>query len=190
LPVVFTRAQVEGTRRLLAMKRVAETDGNGNTGTTTFDAASRTKTVDDGKGTYTYTYDGTDAAGKTERRGMVTKLDVGLASGPDEFTAAYDSAGNQTKLVYPNGVSANSVYDGLGNQITLIYKTPTGSDLMGFIQYSNIDGRARTALSPLSYDTFDYDDRGRLVKVSDKVYDQCTTRTYTFSLDSNRSQMN
>lgn len=31
------------------------------------------KTRSDGKGTYTYTYDGTDAAGKAEHRGLLAK---------------------------------------------------------------------------------------------------------------------
>lgn len=168
---------------------LTQSDGNGNTGTTTYDGAGRTKTVNDGKGTYTYTYDGTDAAGKAERRGMVTKVDVGLATGPDEFAAAYDNGGNQSKLVYLNGISANSVFDGHGNEITRVYKSPTGSDFMGFIQYSDIDGQARTSLTPLALVNYDYDNRGRLVKVADRVYDQCTTRTYAFSLDSNRTQM-
>ena len=56
-------------------RTLTESDGEGNTAATTYDSAGRTKTVNDGKGTYTYTYDGTDAAGNTERRGLVTKLD-------------------------------------------------------------------------------------------------------------------
>lgn len=165
------------------------TDGAGNTATQTYNAADRLSTVNDGKGVYTYTYDGTDAAGKAERRGLITRVDVGLPTGPDEFQAAYDNGGNQVKLVYPNGVVANSVFDGLGNQITLVYSSPSGSDFMGFIQYSNIQGRVKTSLTPLAYDAYDYDHRGRLVQVKDKVYGQCTTRTYSLSLDSNRTQM-
>ncbi|MCW2784015.1 MAG: hypothetical protein JWP74_532 [Marmoricola sp.] len=168
---------------------LTQTDGNGNTGTTTYDSADRVRTFNDGKGTYTYTYDGNDAAGNAERRGLVTQVDVGLASGPDVFQAAYDAAGDQSKLVYPNGVSASSVYDGLGNQITETYASPSGSAFMGFIRYYDIDGRAKTSLTPLSYDTYGYDERGRLTQTNDQVYGQCTTRVYTFSLDSDRSQM-
>lgn len=168
---------------------LTQTDGAGNTATTTYDSSGRTSTFNDGKGTYTYGYDGTDAAGKAERRGLVTSLNVGLVSGPSVFTAAYDNAGNQTKLVYPNGISADSVYDGVGNQITKVYSSPTGSAFMGFIQYSDVDGRVKTSLTPLSSDTYNYDDRGRLTQVNDQVYDQCTIRTYAYSLDSDRTSM-
>lgn len=179
-------------------RAVSQTDGipgggastGGNTATTTYDTAGRVKTLDDGKGTYTYGYDGTDALGKTEHRGLVTSLDVGLPTGPDVFTAAYDNAGNQAKLVYPNGVSAESTYDGLGNLITLLYKAPGATAaFLGYIQYSDIDGRTRTTLAGNTAETYTYDDRGRLTTVQDRYGTQCDTRTYGFSLDSDRTSL-
>ncbi|WP_181871528.1 RHS repeat domain-containing protein [Sphaerisporangium album] len=62
------------------------TDADGNVSTTGYDAAGRVLTVNDGKGTYTYTYDGTDATGKAERRGLVTSVNTG---GAGTFTGAY-----------------------------------------------------------------------------------------------------
>jgi hypothetical protein len=69
--------------------------------------------TNDGKGTYTYTYDGTDAAGKTEYRGLPTGIAVSTGG---SFTATYDAAVNLTKQVYPNGLTATSVYDDAGTQ--------------------------------------------------------------------------
>ena len=165
-----------------------QTDGTGNTATTTYDTAGRVKTVNDGKGTYTYTWDGTDSTGKTERRGLITKLDTGIVTGPDEFTAAYDLDGNQTQLKYPNGITADSTYDLAGNETTLSYSSG-GTQILGFLQYSDINGRTRISGSPLSWDTNTYDDRGRLTQVQDSIWGQCTTRKYTFSLDSNRTKL-
>ncbi len=125
-------------------RTLTESDGEGNTAATTYDSAGRTKTVNDGKGTYTYTYDGTDAAGNTERRGLVTKLDVGLSSGPDEFSAAYDADGNNTTLVYPNGLTAKSVYDEGGEQTSLTYSMGS-TKIAGFDQWFDPHGRVRVA---------------------------------------------
>ncbi|MET3963295.1 RHS repeat-associated protein [Marmoricola sp. OAE513] len=167
---------------------LTQSDGNGNMGTSTYDAAGRTKTFDDGKGLYTYTYDGTDVAGAAERRGLVTKVDVGLVTGPDTFMAAYDAAGNQSELKYPNGVSAVSAFNLQGRQTMLNYVEPTGDSFLAFFQSYDIDGRARTTSGPLAETEYKYDDRGRLTQVADSVAGKCTTRAYTFSLDSDRTQ--
>lgn len=164
------------------------TDGAGNAGVTTYDAAGRVKTLNDGKGTYTYTYDGTDAAGKVERRGMITSLKTGLASGPDIFTAAYDTDGNQVKLTYPNGIVASSLYDAAGNQLRLVYSN-AGTDIIGFSAYTDASGKIRVQQSVQAFTWFDYDLRGRLTEVRDSYYGQCTTRRYAFSLDSNRTSL-
>lgn len=129
-------------------------DGNGNTGTTSYDAAGRVKTLDDGKGTYTYTYDGTDAAGKIERRGLLTQVDVGLGSAPSVFKAAADADGQTTLTVYPNGLQAVSTYDAAGAQTDLDYRTADGTEVVGFSNTVDSDGRVRRAASTAS--TQDY----------------------------------
>ncbi|WP_162243638.1 DNRLRE domain-containing protein [Aeromicrobium sp. Root344] len=165
-----------------------QADGAGNTASTTYDTAGRVKTMNDGKGTYTYTWDGTDSTGKAERRGLITKLDAGLGTGPDEFTAAYDAGGNQTQLKYPNGITADSTYDLAGDETSLAY-SEGGTSILAFLQIDDIDGRTRTSGSPLSWDSNTYDDRGRLTQVQDSIWGQCTTRKYTFSLDSDRTKL-
>ncbi|HEY0167563.1 MAG TPA: DNRLRE domain-containing protein [Jatrophihabitans sp.] len=167
---------------------LTENDGTGNTATTTYDSAGRTKTFHDGKGTYTYTYDGTDAAGNAERRGLVTKVDVGLPSGPDEFSVAYDANGANTRLVYPNGLIATSTFNEGGDQTALSYVVGS-SKVAGFNRLIDPHSRVRFEDSPLSKFGYSYDPRGRLVQVRDYMGGQCTTRDYTFSLDSNRTAL-
>lgn len=168
---------------------VTQTDGNGNTATTTYNAAGRVATVNDGKGVYTYTWDGTDANGKTERRGVVTKLDVGLPSGPDEFTSAADASGNPVKIVYPNGVTRTSSYYLSGAENSRLYENSAGADLMGWTMYRDVDGRDRLDVNTTGYQWYDYDDRGRLTKAEDHYNYQCTNRVYDFSLDSDRNSL-
>ena len=163
----------------------SQTDGVGNTATTGYDTAGRVAAADDGKGTYTYTYNGLDSRGKKERRGLVTKLDVGLASGPDEFTGAYDDNGALVEQNYPGGLKSTWARDLTGAASTLAY-TQAGTDLLAFSNALDQAGRVRTASGPASEQSYRYDDQDRLTKVEDTTDSTCTTRIYDFSKDSNR----
>ncbi len=79
--------------------------------------AGSVASVTDAKGTNTYGY-GTDANGKTERRGMPTRLNV---SGLGEFTAAYDEYGQLEYEELPGGVRKMTEYDGAGEPTGLTY---------------------------------------------------------------------
>lgn len=168
---------------------LTQTDGTGNTSATTYDAADRVKTFHDGKGTYTYTYDGTDAAGKIERRGLITKLKVGLASGPDEFNVAADADGTNYLTTYPNGVRATKTIDAVGDEVGLSYANATGTEFASFSHSLGSDSRIGRAESTGSTQSYTYDDRGRLTQVQDSTAEGCVTRRYGFSLDSNRSSL-
>ena len=56
------------------------TDADAQATISTYTIDGQPHTVNDGKGTYTYTYDGTDANGATEHRGLLTSLDVGMGN--------------------------------------------------------------------------------------------------------------
>ncbi|NHN55277.1 hypothetical protein G9U51_05700 [Calidifontibacter sp. DB0510] len=62
----------------------------------------------DPTGTVTYAYDGTDAAGKTDRRGLVTTLTVTRAGsgGALTYQGAYDEAGTLVRQDLPGQVTA------------------------------------------------------------------------------------
>lgn len=94
----------------------------GDTGTTAYDNAGRVASFADNKGTTTYAYDGTDAAGKTERRGLATKATITRAGGDDlVFTGAYDQAGALIRQDLPGQVTATSVRNELGQEIGVSY---------------------------------------------------------------------
>jgi RHS repeat-associated protein len=168
---------------------LTQTDGAGNTASTTYDAAGRIRTSNDGKGTYTYTYDGTDAAGNVERRGLVTKLDVGLASGASVFEVASNADGNAYLTKYPNGMTATSKYDALGTKTALTYVDSTGAQVAAFSDRVDAQSRVRLADSTGSRQAYTYDDRSRLTAVEDTTSGNCVTRRYGFSLDSNRTSL-
>ncbi len=166
----------------------SQSDGTGNTATTSYDTAGRVAAANDGKGTYTYTYNGTDSLGSKERRGLVTKLDVGLATGPDEFTGAYDDAGQLSEQNYPGGTKATWTRDLTGAATSLAY-TQGSTDLIAFTNTLDQFGRVRANNGPSSDQSYRYDDRDRLTKVEDTANSACTTRVYDFSKDSNRKTL-
>jgi RHS repeat-associated protein len=173
-------------------KRTA-TDGVGSTSTTTYDAAGRVKTANDGKAKYTYTYNGTDSRSKAERRGLVTSVDVGTPSDvvsltPTTFTGAYDGTGSLVEQNYPGGVKATWARDLNGVETGLSY-TKDGAELLGFSTTIDVDGRVVTQTGGGSSQEFAYDKRDRLAQVKDTRGQQCTTRKYAFSGDSNRRKL-
>ena len=169
-------------------RAVSQTDGATNTATTTYDTAGRVAAANDGKGTYAYTYNGTDSRGKKERRGLVTSLDVGLASGLDVFTGAYDATGSLVEQNYPGGIKATWQRDIAGTETALSYEQ-AGQPLLAYTNTVDADGRVREATNTGSAQTFTYDDRDRLTKVEDTIADSCSTRVYGFSGDSDRTSL-
>lgn len=164
------------------------TDGTGNSATTSYDTAGRVASANDGKATTTYTYNGTDSKGRQERRGLVTKLDVGLPNGPDEFTGAYDDSGNLVEQNYPGGTKATWTRDLTGAATNLAY-TQAGTRLIAFTNTHDQNGRVRDAGGPGTAQSYRYDDKDRLTKVEDTAVGGCTTRDYGFSADSNRTSL-
>lgn len=171
-------------------RETSRDDGNGQVTSSEYDEAGRLVSADDGKGTYTYTYDGQDAQGRKERRGLVTKVDVGLDSDAEGvFTGAYDAAGNLIEQNYPGGIQAVSTFDINGTQQTLNYYQD--EDLwFGYSQFHDDAERVRWSVNPLSQEVFSYDDRDRLVRVQDSyALTGCETREYAFTTDSNRTAL-
>lgn len=160
------------------------TDSTGLHSTTTYTADGHVAEFHDGAGLYTYTYDGPD-----EHRGVPISVSVGLPSGPDTFTLAYDAAGQQSGVTYPNGLVATRGYDELGIAVSLDYTTSTGENVLSFTATAAADGRVTGYASPASTQAFTYDHLGRLTKVEDTRDGGCTTRTYGFSSSSERTSL-
>ncbi|AKU18209.1 hypothetical protein VV02_24090 [Luteipulveratus mongoliensis] len=105
-------------------RAVSYTNDQGETTTTSYNAAGQVGSVTDPKGTKTFTYDGTDAAGKTERRGAATKVVISRAGtgGALTFTGAYDRAGALTRQDLPGQVTATTDTNILGQEVGMSYE--------------------------------------------------------------------
>ncbi len=154
------------------------TDAAGMPSTTTYTPDGQVGTFNDGVGAYTYTYD--------DNRGLPTNIDVGLPTGPDVFTLAYDNQGNSTSVTYPNGTIAARGFNEIGVPQTLAYKNGT-TDLVGFTNTTDPFGRVVAATSTASAQDYTFDNLGRLTKTQDTRADACTTRVYGFSETSERT---
>jgi RHS repeat-associated protein len=142
--------------------------------------------MNDGKSTTSYHYDGDDARGRPERRGMLTSVDTTIGT----FRASYTSDGLLDLRTYPNSLWALSVYDTNGHPTQLSYGmgATTSPSWLQWNETTNIYSQATQTQSPLSTNRYLYDQSGRLTQVED-LYDQvnCETRTYSFNADSNRT---
>ena len=125
------------------------TDADSAVTTSTYDSAGRLATVVDPKRTVTYSYDGTDAAGNEEHRGITTGMTI---NGVGAFTAAYDASGNLTKQTMPGGITQESTYSVTGLPTALAY---SGTDIDGekvplvaWSQQSDIQGRVAFESTP------------------------------------------
>ncbi|MGC4174483.1 DNRLRE domain-containing protein [Demequina sp.] len=189
---------------------------NGDGATYVYDAKGHLASVDDHQHKVSYTYDGTDALGNSEHRGLVTGLVVdGLPSGTGNFSGAYDAAGNLVVQQMPGGVTQESTYSMSGNQTSLMY---TGVDednetvpLVGWTQDFDLFSRVVHETSPTDAQgvdsmaeylrTYSYDRAGRLVAANDRtagpdgILDEdgsdgsmtpCATRAYAFDARGNR----
>ncbi|QGN58737.1 RHS repeat-associated core domain-containing protein [Nostocoides sp. HKS02] len=132
------------------------TAGVYDTTVTAYDTAGRVATVTDPKGTTTTTWDGTDATGATERRGLATKVTVSRAgasggTGTLDFAGAYDANGSLTREQLPGGLTQTTTLDLAGEPTGLAYSgqvtptggTPTTGTWMAWTQANDIAGRVR-----------------------------------------------
>ncbi|MFI6927777.1 LamG-like jellyroll fold domain-containing protein [Nonomuraea spiralis] len=165
---------------------ISYTDADNNTSTTTYDLDGNIATFADGKGTLTYTYDGVDAAGKVERRGLPTKID---SPGVGTFAGAYGADGELVTQISPGGLNTGWRYDNAGIPVGLSYT----NDRTKWMDFTNTPGTsgsvARTSGPGGGRQSYTYDTAGRLIKVADTYGGKCTTRVYGFTPNSNRSRL-
>ncbi|WP_202919271.1 DNRLRE domain-containing protein [Saccharothrix deserti] len=175
--------------------------------TTTYDAAGSIATVTDANGTTRYTYDGTDAAGRAERRGLTTKVEVTTGGSTWTSTGAYDADGGLTTEELPGGVTRHTELDNAGEPVGRRYTgqvtvqneddTTTVDPDGGWLAWSqdnDVTGRVVREWTPegsaftdsLPQDrSYAYDAAGRLARVQDRAAG-CVTRSYGFDVNDNR----
>ena len=165
-----------------------------DTSTTTFDEWGQVLGGADSNGVADYVYDGLDALGKVETRGLVTKVtQTSTASGVSHTaTAAYDPQGAVIVETLPAGITRRHTWDQAGELVDLTYTGPgtdpetgqpvTDQDWFGWSSATDAAGRTVREWSPAggsAYETtsgvqavrsdrlFSYDPAGRLVQVDD-----------------------
>lgn len=156
------------------------------------------------KGSYTFSYDGVDANGAIEHRGLRTGM---TAPGVGSFSGAYDKSGGLVTEAMPGGVTRISTFDELGRQTGLRYTGDvvadgvTGSGTwLAFGRSYDSAGRAAADWSPAGASTqpggytrgYLYDRADRLAQVTDSSGtsgggSSCTTRAYAFDVRGNRT---
>ncbi|WP_433444530.1 DNRLRE domain-containing protein [Nonomuraea sp. CA-141351] len=163
------------------------TDADSNTTTIGYTLDGQVASLADTRGTTTYTYNGIDAAGRPERRGLPTAL---TAERLGSFTAAFTGDGQLATQSYPNGVTATTGYDSTGSATRLDYAKGT-TPWLSFRDNSDIFGEVVHSTSTTgSTQLHTYDGAGRLTGTADIQGDRCTTRRYTLDANSNRAALN
>ncbi|MFV0633323.1 DNRLRE domain-containing protein [Demequina sp.] len=193
-------------------RNTSYTDRDGAVTSHGFDNAGRLHTVSDPHRTVTYTYDGTDALGREEHRGLATTMTV---SGAGAFTAAYGVAGEMLRQQMPGGLTQVNTYSLTGEAESLAYVSDDrdGGEvpLIAWTQVNDLYGRVVSETTPATGQAADlvaqfgrsytYDRADRLTKVDDRTAllgelldddttdaaaTPCVTRAYDFDVRGNR----
>jgi len=158
-------------------------DADGVESTSTYDFLGRPVTVSDGKGTKTYGYDSVT--------GLLVKLEDSAAG---TFTASYDADGQLVQRVLPNGLTATTTFDETGSPVGLTYTKASSCGAsctwLDFDVERSIRGQILLEDGTMGKDEYGYDKVGRLVSARETpTGGNCTTRTYAYDKNSNRTSM-
>ncbi len=158
-------------------------DADGNKSLTLYDIMGRPFYVSDGKGNQTITYDSTT--------GVPTQI-VDSAAGT--FTASYNADGQIVAAGLPNGLTAETTYDETGTPIHKRYQKTTSCSSnctwFDFGAEESIHGQWLKETTNLESSEFGYDKAGRLTLTKERPEGtSCTTRSYAYDSDSNRTKL-
>jgi RHS repeat-associated protein len=178
----FDTQQVTTTYDALG-RPVEYEDADGNVSGVAYDLLSRPVATSDGKGTQTVIYD--------EESGVATEMTDSAAG---TFKAAFNADGQMTEQVLPDGLAQKVSYDAAGNAVALSYEKQTyclsGCTWLEFSREDSIRGQVLHEESTLGDHEYSYDKAGRLTLAKEfGLGGSCTTRSYVFDKDSNRTSM-
>jgi RHS repeat-associated protein len=157
---------------------VSYRDADGVTSTTSYDIDDRPIEVSDGKGTQTYGYDATT--------GLLTSM---VDSQAGTFSAEYDATGHLLSQTYPGGMKSHLTYDETEMPEFLSYTQPGCSTCYWYTQevVRSAVGQWVVNNTNVASHSYTYDGAGRLTLVKETPTGKgCTTREYTYDVDSNR----
>ena len=156
------------------------TDADGKSTTIIYDINGRLVKITDAKGSQTTVYDSTS--------GLLTELKDSAAG---TFTATYDADGNLKTRGLPNGLTATTAYNAAGQPTGLTYtkEASCGESCTWYAETleRSIYGQILSDNGTLANETYSYDRAGRLLEAGETpTGGTCTSRAYTYDLDSNR----
>jgi RHS repeat-associated protein len=167
-----------------ALGRLVEyKDADGNVSGVAYDLLGRPVAVSDGKGTQEIAYD--------EESGAVTEMTDSAAG---TFKAAYNADGQMTEQLLPDGLAQKIAYDPTGAAVSLSYEKQTfcssSCTWLSFHREDSTGGQVLREESTLGNHEYGYDKAGRLILAKEfGLGGSCTTRSYTFDKDSNRTSL-
>ena len=156
-------------------------DADGNVSEVVYDLLGRPAITFDGKGTQAATHD--------EDSGVLTQIEDSAAG---TFTAIYDADGQVVEAGLPNGLVAEVDYDETGTPTHLAYEKILCSEDCTWLEFQreeSIHGQVLEQESTLSSQEYGYDAAGRLVLAKDTEEGKCTTRSYSFDANTNRTKL-
>jgi RHS repeat-associated protein len=176
----FDTQEVKTTYDKLA-RPIEYLDADGNKSGAAYDVLGRPVIVSDGKGTQQFTYD--------EDSGLATEMTDSAAG---TFKAAYNADGQMTQQLLPNGLAQKITYGPEGAALSLQYVKETfcssSCTWLSFDREDSIQGQVLNEESTLGTDSYSYDKAGRLTQARETPsLGGCTTRSYGFDKDSNRT---
>lgn len=160
---------------------VSYVDADGETTTYGYDIVGRVQSTTDPRGTRSLDYD---------ERGLVESISDTSLSG--DVTAAHDADGNLVEKHLPNGLTATTTVDENGKTSRLVWERTDGCtadcELVESTVERNAQSRVVAHATGNALTTFGYDAAGRITGSQQQRGGICTTNTYSYDKDSNRTQ--
>jgi RHS repeat-associated protein len=158
-------------------------DADGNVSGISYDVLGRPVVATDGKGSQEARYDSMSR--------VVTEL---IDSAAGTFKASYNADGQLVNQLLPDGLAQKISYDEAGTAVLLKYiKETECSSSCTWLSFSREDSASGQVLreeSTLAKMEYAYDKAGRLTLAKETpVGEGCTTRSYAYDADSNRTKL-
>jgi RHS repeat-associated protein len=158
-------------------------DADGNKSSVGYDLLGRPVIATDGKGYQEISYD--------PQSGVPVEM---IDSTAGTFKAAYNADAQMTEQLLPDGLAQKLSYDPTGRPVSLAYEKQTYCSSacmwLSFSREDSINGQVLREEGTLGSYEYRYDKAGRLTLAEETLPGQgCTTRSYTFGRDSERTTL-